>query len=90
MFKLRIFLKSSLIFSFILATIIFTSCGKKGPDQKTDNKMDDVAVAPVDTVGAATGDWVVIREIADPEKMILLFQTTQARRNMIHISMKRC
>jgi len=70
MFKLRNILKPSLLFSFILALVIFTSCGKKDTDQKTDNnKMDDVAVAPVDTSGAASGDWVVIREIADPEKM---------------------
>jgi peptide/nickel transport system substrate-binding protein len=77
MFNLRNILKSSkfllmysLIFSVIALSIYFTACGKKGGDDKTDNKkLDSSAVAPVDTAGAVSGDWVVIRELSDPEKM---------------------
>src|SRR5258705_7943241 len=46
----------------------FSSCGKKG-DDKTDKQLDVNNVASVDTTGAAIGDWVVIRELSDPEKM---------------------
>ncbi len=83
MFKLRNILKSSnsltmssLIFSILVLSIYFTACGKNGGNDKTDNKkLDSSAVAPADTAGAVFGDWVVIRELADPEKMNPLVST---------------
>ncbi len=60
--------KYTLIFSIFALALVFSSCGKKGGDT-TDNKLDENKVAAVDTAGAITGDWVVIRELADPEKL---------------------
>lgn len=47
---------------------IFSSCGK---DEKTvtDLNKGDNTVAPWDTAGAITGDWVIMREMADAEKL---------------------
>jgi peptide/nickel transport system substrate-binding protein len=62
-------LKSSILF-IIAISMFFAACGKKGPDQKTDNKtQDENTVASLDTAGAVTGDWLIIREMADPEKL---------------------
>ena len=69
MFKLRNILKSSLICGIFAVSIYFFACGKKGPDQKTENKNEVNNVTDVDTSGANTGDWVIIREMADPEKL---------------------
>ena len=69
MYKLRSILKSSLICGIIAVSIYFSACGKKGPDQKTDNKNEVNSVAAMDTAGASFGDWIIIREMADPEKL---------------------
>src|SRR5438876_7939486 len=46
----------------------FSSCGKKS-DTTQENKNTDTALSPVDTSGASIGDWLVIRDMSDPEKL---------------------
>ncbi len=51
-------------------SLLISSCGRG--DNKTtqkDNKQTDQIVAPVDTNGAVMGDWVILREMADAEKL---------------------
>ena len=57
------------VIGIIVLSLYFAACGKKGPDQKTDNKNEVNNVAAMDTAGATTGDWLIIREMADPEKL---------------------
>ena len=53
---------------FLLAALFFYSCG--GNNQKiTQNKDQDYLMPSVDTTGAVTGDWVIHRELADPQKL---------------------
>ena len=49
-----------------LISISFFSCGKN----QTTNKSTDVStLASVDTAGAVTGDWIIQRELADPQRL---------------------
>jgi peptide/nickel transport system substrate-binding protein len=53
---------------FLLAALFFYSCG--GNNQKTtQNKDQDYLMPSTDTTGAVTGDWVIHRELADPQKL---------------------
>jgi peptide/nickel transport system substrate-binding protein len=61
----------ALVFS---AIILIAGCGSK-KDTKTDNKTEN-QVAPVDTQNAAIGDWVVIRELSDPDKLNPIVSTS--------------
>lgn len=58
------------ITAILLTAILIISCGGK-TTQKQNTKNDDSAneIPPVDTAGAVTGDWLIIREMADPEKL---------------------
>ncbi|HJY64658.1 MAG TPA: ABC transporter substrate-binding protein [Ignavibacteria bacterium] len=51
------------------------SCGKK-QDTTTTDKMGENKVAAVDTTGAIVGDWVVIRELSDPDKLNPIVSTS--------------
>jgi peptide/nickel transport system substrate-binding protein len=52
----------------ILAALSLMNCGKK--DTGTTNKVSDEYTMPaVDTNGAVTGDWVIQRELADPQRL---------------------
>jgi peptide/nickel transport system substrate-binding protein len=63
-FKLT--LSSILVLSFI--TILgFSSCGKNNKTTGDEKKLDDQSLAKVDTSGAVTGDWIIIRELADAQ-----------------------
>ncbi len=60
--------KLQLILIIALISLSFISCGSK---QSTgDNKDKDYTNLPsVDTAGAVTGDWVIQRELADPQRL---------------------
>jgi peptide/nickel transport system substrate-binding protein len=51
----------------LLASFFFSSCGKK--DTASDDKILGEQLAPLDTAGAVTGDWLVKREMSDAEKL---------------------
>ena len=59
----------------IFAAIFILSCGKKD-DTTTIDKMSENKVASVDTASAVSGDWVVIRELSDPDKLNPVVSTT--------------
>ncbi|RPI15385.1 MAG: hypothetical protein EHM58_14245 [Ignavibacteriae bacterium] len=60
----------ALIFLIGTFTVFLSSCGNSG-NKKTssDNTHLKTDVASVDTSGAVNGDWVILREMADPEKL---------------------
>jgi hypothetical protein len=59
----------------IAVSLSISSCGGK-KDTKTTDKNDTNKVAAVDTAGAITGDWVVIRDLSDPDKLNPIVSTT--------------
>lgn len=56
---------TKLIFSVTLVFLL-SSCGKKDTTQKT---TDTSTLAAVDTAGAVNGDWIIQRELSDPQKL---------------------
>ena len=60
--------KSKLLLITALISISFFSCGR---NQNTNNKnqKDYSLIEPADTVGAVVGDWIVQRELADPQRL---------------------
>lgn len=63
-FKLTLSLLIILSFITILG---FSSCGKNNKTTGDEKKLDDQSLAKVDTSGAVTGDWIIIRELADAQ-----------------------
>jgi peptide/nickel transport system substrate-binding protein len=47
-------------------TILFLSCGEKKVDKKD---LGEYVLPPIDTVGAVVGDWIIQRELADPQSL---------------------
>lgn len=62
-------IKLTALFAVIFAMLTITGCGGKDDKKNTDIKNDGNKPQATDTAGAVTGDWVVIRELSDPEKM---------------------
>ncbi len=62
-------LKSTALLAVLVFSIIISGCGGKTTQQKTENKNQSNDIPAVDTNGAATGDWLIIREMSDPEKL---------------------
>ncbi|MBL8016108.1 MAG: hypothetical protein JNK43_02465, partial [Ignavibacteria bacterium] len=58
----------SLLLSIALSALISFNCGKK---EDTTNKVADdyTKIAATDTTGAVTGDWIIQRELADPQSL---------------------
>ncbi len=63
-------LKLTALLAVIFSLIIFNACGGKN-DKKTTDKTNNDSNKPqaIDTTGAVEGDWVIIRELSDPEKL---------------------
>jgi peptide/nickel transport system substrate-binding protein len=61
--------KLTALIAVIFSLIIFNACGSKDDKKTTDKKTDGNVPQAIDTAGAIEGDWVVIRELSDPEKM---------------------
>ena len=51
-----------------LSALLLFSCGNKNTTQNQD-KDKDYSLTTIDTAGAVTGDWVIHRELADPQKL---------------------
>jgi peptide/nickel transport system substrate-binding protein len=62
-------IKLTALLAVIFSLIIFNACGGKDNKKTTDKKNDDSSPQAIDTTSAIEGDWVVIREMSDPEKM---------------------
>jgi peptide/nickel transport system substrate-binding protein len=61
--------KKYLAYFLILASISALNCGKKSPSSNNLNINEEYKLPPVDTTGAVTGDWVIQREMADPQRL---------------------
>ncbi len=61
-------LKSTALLAVLVLSVIISGCGGK-TQQKTDNKKTSDDIPALDTASAVTGDWLIIREMADPEKL---------------------
>jgi len=66
MIKFKNLSKYAVLFGIFALALNFSSCGKKN-DNTTDKKNDETGLASVDTAGAITGDWLIIRELSDPQ-----------------------
>ncbi len=53
----------------ILLALFLYSCGGNNQNKTTQKDDGSVLMPPVDTVGAVVGDWVIHRELADPQKL---------------------
>ena len=61
--------KLTALLAVLTFSIVITGCGGKTTQQNTNNTQQSNDVAPVDTASAVTGDWLIIREMSDPEKL---------------------
>lgn len=61
-------LKITALFAVMAISIIISGCGGK-TQQRTDNKKTSDDIPAIDTASAVTGDWLIIREMSDPEKL---------------------
>ncbi len=62
--------KLTALLAVLTFSIVITGCGGKTTQQKTDGtNQTSNDVAAVDTASAVTGDWLIIREMSDPEKL---------------------
>lgn len=68
----------------LLSTLTF-NCGKKETG-KTDESGDYTKVADVDTTGAVVGDWIIQRELADPQSLNpVTLQDATGREFSLHV-----
>ncbi len=74
-----------LVLLISLLTVFSINCGKK--DTTKNEKKDDYStVASVDTNGAVTGDWIIQRELADPQSLNpVTLQDATGREFSLHI-----
>lgn len=76
-------------FTFLLFSVLVAlsslNCSKK--DESKKDKVDDYSkVAPVDTNGAIIGDWIIQRELADPQSLNpVTLQDATGREFSIHV-----
>jgi peptide/nickel transport system substrate-binding protein len=59
--------KNYLVLILSLLTVFSFNCGKKNVTNETSN--DYTKVADIDTSGAVVGDWIIQRELADPQRL---------------------
>lgn len=62
--------KFTALLAVIMIIAAFTGCGGKTTQQNNNSKDSTSAeIPPVDTASAVVGDWLIIREMSDPEKL---------------------
>lgn len=52
-----------------LLTVLSLNCGKKDSTTTNEQQTDYSKLAPTDTTGAVVGDWIIQRELADPQSL---------------------
>ncbi|MCX7878632.1 MAG: ABC transporter substrate-binding protein, partial [Ignavibacteria bacterium] len=68
---------------FFLSLFLFSCSGKKNNEKKP---TDFSNIAPHDTTGAVTGDWIIQRELADPQSLNpITLQDATGREYSLHI-----
>src|SRR6187455_1146860 len=75
---------STLLFSALIA-LLSLDCSKK--NEVTDQNTGDYSkIAPTDTSGAQIGDWIIQRELADPQSLNpVTLQDATGREFSLHI-----
>ena len=76
-------------FNLLLCTALLAlfslNCSKKD-NTTTENKDDYSKVAATDTTGAVTGDWIIQRELADPQSLNpVTLQDATGREFSLHV-----
>src|SRR6266498_5293097 len=56
-------------FILLLAAVIIESYSCGGKRTQNGKETGDYLMPPVDTVGAVVGDWIIQRELADPQSL---------------------
>ncbi len=56
-------------FPALLIVLILSALNCGNQDTQSVNTKDEYELPPVDTTGAVTGDWVIQRELADPQRL---------------------
>ncbi len=73
------------LLSFALLVTLSFSCGKKETSEKKEGE-DYSKVAPTDTTGAVFGDWIIQRELADPQSLNpVVLQDATGREFSLHV-----
>jgi peptide/nickel transport system substrate-binding protein len=62
-------LKFTALFAVLVVSLIITGCGGKTTQQKTNTNTTSNDIPAIDTASAVSGDWLIIREMSDPEKL---------------------
>ena len=77
--------KLSALLLSVLLTLVSINCGKKDIS-KLDDTGDYSKIAAVDTTGAVTGDWIIQRELADPQSLNpITLQDATGRELSLHV-----
>ena len=74
--------------SSVLALFFFVSvnCGKKDTSKNNNTENDYSTVAPTDTVDAVVGDWIIQREMSDPQSLNpITLQDASGREFSLHV-----
>ena len=61
--------KYIIIFTALFCTQFFFSCSSKKQSKQDFSLSLEYEVGPIDTTGAITGDWIIQRELADPQSL---------------------
>lgn len=76
---------SKLLFLTAFISLLALNCSKKD-NVNTDSQDDYSKVAPTDTAGAVTGDWIIQRELADPQSLNpVTLQDATGREFSLHV-----
>ena len=62
-------LKMTALFAVLVISLVITGCGGKTTQQNNNNNQQTTEIPAVDTASAVNGDWLIIREMSDPEKL---------------------
>lgn len=77
--------KISCVLLITLFAVLVLNCGKKDVSDKN-NKDDYSKIADVDTAGAVIGDWIIQRELADPQSLNpITLQDATGREFSLHV-----
>jgi len=69
-----------------LLTLTFFSCGNKKQTQNDVSLSLEYDIGKIDTAGAVTGDWIIQRELADPQSLNpITLQDATGREFSLHI-----
>ena len=66
--KINLHILVQIIFSVFISVLII-SCGKGNKKLSDNQNLENVPIPNVDTSGATEGDWIIIRDLADAEKL---------------------